>query len=90
MLYKAVNETLDRTIQTVIGQSKFDEALSEHRYLQSLIHKVCAPTVKFPCSKEGVLQKDLSKKNCYEGDLGCGYPCIDELYKNITVRKIAY
>merc|ERR1711862_1062261 len=57
MLYKAVNETLDRTIQTVIGQSKFDEALSEHRYLQSLIHKVCAPTVKFP-----VLKREYCKK----------------------------
>lgn len=89
MLHKAVNETLDRTIQTVIGQSKFDEALSEHRYLQSLVHKVCAPTANFPCSKDGILQKELSKKNCYDGDLGCGYPCIDELYKNITARKIA-
>jgi len=88
MSHKTVNEILDRTIQTVIGQSKFDEALSEHKYLQSLVHNVCAPTAKFPCSKDGVLQEDLSRKNCYDGDMGCGYPCIDDLYENITVRNI--
>ena len=83
LLHEAANQSLDLTIKA-IGQSKFDKALSEHRYLQSLVQKTCASTAIYPCSDDGVFQEELSSKNCYESDFGCGYPCIDQLYDNIT------
>ena len=89
MMHEAVNKSIDLTIQK-IGQDKFDKALSEHRYLQSLVQRRCAPTAIYPCSDEGVFQEKLSNANCYESDFGCGYPCIDELYNNITKRNMTY
>lgn len=89
MMHEAVNRSIDLTIQS-IGQSKFEKALSEHRYLQSLVQKICSPTAIYPCSADGVFQPKLSETNCYESDFGCGYPCIDELYDNITKKGITY
>lgn len=89
LMHEAVNQSLDLTIKA-IGQSKFDKALSEHRSLQSLVQKTCASTAIYPCSDVGVFQEELSSKNCYESDFGCGYPCIDELYDNITKKNIQY
>merc|ERR1712060_150879 len=83
VLYKAVNVSLDLTIDR-IGRSKFAEALKEHKYLISLAREVCVYKTVFPCSETGEEQHDRSKYHCYQNDMGCGYPCLDELYHNYT------
>ena len=83
LLYSAVNRSLDLTIEK-IGISRFQIALKEHKYLMSLVDKMCAPVAKFPCSIEGKHQAKLAKKNCYKYDYGCGYPCLDKLHENVS------
>ena len=84
LLHKAVNKSLDDTIENIIGKEKFSNALNEHKYLISLVNEKCAASTYFPCSKDGKLQYAKSRHNCYFHDSGCGYPCIDELYYNIS------
>ena len=82
-LHEVVNKSLDLTIVN-IGKEKFNKALKEHKYLMSLVDKHCAPKAIFPCSKDGVHQYNISKKNCYAYDSGCGFRCIDQLYKQVS------
>jgi len=88
LLYEAANRSLDLTI-TRIGRLRFEEALEEHKYLNSLVDRICAPITIFPCSVNGTSQTRLAKKNCYYYDYGCGYPCLDELFSNYTSGKFS-
>ena len=87
MLHKAANVSLDLTIQS-IGHGTFHKALEEHRYLMELVNSRCAPRAVFPCTKNGTRLRGNGKnatiKDCYWGDSGCGYRCLDELYLNFT------
>ena len=76
LLYQAANQSLDRTIMR-LGLDVFSIALKEFRSLQQHAHEVCHPI--FPCSLNGTDQWELSQTNCYFDDVGCGYPCLDEL-----------
>lgn len=84
-LYKAVNKSLDLTIQN-IGQEVFAKALEEHRNSMVLVNQICAPTTIFPCSKDGKIQFSLSKNSCYNSDNGCGYHCLDDNFLNETLN----
>lgn len=65
LLHEAANKSLDLTIQS-IGREVFDKAMLEHRYLMSLVESECTKDrVVFPCSKDGVLQKEEAEKSCY-------------------------
>ena len=85
-IHAAINRSLDLTIDHV-GRQKFEEALSEHRHLLELSKKLCGDKAFFPCSREGVIQLEESKKSCYLKDHGCGYACLDDLYQNYTTQK---
>ena len=78
-LYSAVNRSLDLTIDTIIGREKFKQALSYHKYLMYKVNSKCVKSIIFPCSSNGTYQINESKKNCYKYDLGCGYPCVDQI-----------
>jgi hypothetical protein len=78
LLYAAANRSLDMTIERS-GKERFAEALVEYHDAMKLVKKECEARTIFPCSSSGKAQLKLSKENCYRGDAGCGYPCIDEL-----------
>lgn len=84
LLHEAARQSLDLTIQHVIGRKQFDAALVRYRQLQSLESQQCAPHVQFPCSDAGQPQLEIARKNCYlyYYDFGCGYPCIDDMIAN--------
>ena len=79
LLYQAVNKSLDMTIEERIGREVFEKALEEHRYLMRLVEERCEDRVFSLCSKDGVEQWEIA--NCYKRDFGCGYPCLDEIYR---------
>jgi hypothetical protein len=78
LLYAAANHSLDMTIER-LGKERFSGALQEYRDALKLVKEECDAKTSFPCSASGRRQPGLSKENCYQGDEGCGYPCIDEL-----------
>jgi hypothetical protein len=76
LLYQAANLSLDRTIIS-IGLDVFSRALKDLRSLLRQASETCHPF--FPCSSNGTEQYAASQENCYNEDIGCGYPCLDEL-----------
>jgi hypothetical protein len=80
LLYYAANESLDRTIQG-LGPQIVAERAALIRELQGLANRECQSEAIFPCSDDGVLQLEASRTNCYIGDAGCGYECIDRVMK---------
>ena len=81
LLLEVVNQSLDKTIDEVIGRPKFQHALNEFLQLKARANQQCGGTAIFPCgidqSGKVVPQIELSKQNCYQNDWGCGYPCLD-------------
>eukprot|EP00568_Trieres_chinensis_P010313 CAMPEP_0183299128 /NCGR_PEP_ID=MMETSP0160_2-20130417/5939_1 /TAXON_ID=2839 ORGANISM="Odontella Sinensis, Strain Grunow 1884" /NCGR_SAMPLE_ID=MMETSP0160_2 /ASSEMBLY_ACC=CAM_ASM_000250 /LENGTH=402 /DNA_ID=CAMNT_0025461307 /DNA_START=169 /DNA_END=1374 /DNA_ORIENTATION=+ len=67
LLYAAVNQSLDKTIQK-IGRSMFEEELEKYQRALKLVQEECTAFAKFPCSPEGELQLDMSTKSCYFND----------------------
>jgi hypothetical protein len=76
LLHAAASASLDKTIET-LGRDRVEQGLTEFRRLKKMANDMCASKAFFACSAEGVAQKE--KMNCYSGDHGCGYPCIDEM-----------
>ena len=85
LLHAAANKSLDLTIER-LGRERFSRALAEFNRLRQLEKEVCAPFVQFPCSNEGLPQREVSEESCFIGtdDVGCGYRCIDELLANVS------
>ncbi len=79
LLYKAVNRSLDLTIES-LGRRRFEEALAKYNQLMEDA-KVCEDEAITPCSSEGI---HLNETDCYESDvyedLGCGYACLDRRF----------
>ena len=78
VLYEAVNQSLDLTIET-LGREQFNEALDAFVTLRGRAEKRCAAEAVFPCSSIGEVQIDRSSVSCYEKDEGCGFACLDAL-----------
>jgi hypothetical protein len=78
ILSEAASQSLDLTIDE-LGKERFDKALKEYLAVKAHADEKCAHTAIFPCSEDGVRQPKLARTNCYKGDQGCGYPCLDEL-----------
>ena len=78
LLYDAVNQSLDQTIER-LGRDVFERELKEHRRLQALAEKECMVNI-LPCSQN---KSSLGEAQvvCYAEDSGCGYPCVDEVLK---------
>ena len=83
LLHKAASISLDRTIKE-IGVHYFAQAYSDFQEMRNEVMQKCQPI--FPCSHSGTDQSKESRASCYEEDIGCGYPCIDEIAS--TTRAI--
>ena len=80
LLYDAVNRSIDYTIEHVIGQNKFDVKMKEFLAAKDKVDEHCTHKFMPKCNSNGTkIPKDQQSK-CYEGDVGCGYECLDELY----------
>jgi hypothetical protein len=84
LLYAAANESLDLTI-AALGKLRFAEELERHLGLQKIAEDTCLDKTYFPCTSTGELQIQVAARNCLFHDHGCGYPCLDELFKNHSV-----
>jgi hypothetical protein len=80
LLYAAANESLDLTI-AALGRLRFEKELERHRGLQKVADNACLDKTDFPCSSTGTRQHKLSKRNCLKHDAGCGYQCVNELWR---------
>lgn len=69
--------SLDKTIQ-LLGRTRV-EGVTEYRPLKAMAIERCSSQAVFPCTTEGEIQYEESKKSCYVLDEGCGYQCIDEM-----------
>ena len=80
LLYYAVNESLDRTIQ-LLGPTIVQERRILINKLQRLAEIHCEQDERtvFPCSSEGRYQGELSSKSCYVQDAGCGHECVNDI-----------
>jgi hypothetical protein len=78
LLYAAANRSLDLTIDA-LGRKRVEEHVRKHRMLQKLAEEQCLAHAVFPCSANGTRQMELSALDCYEGESGCGYRCVDRV-----------
>jgi len=78
LLYAVAGANLERTIDAM-GRAIFARELVKFRKLQQQVYEACDGETYFPCSDTGELQLELSQKNCYLRDFGCGYPCVDRV-----------
>ena len=77
-LYSEINARLDVTIQ-MLGRDKVERTIQDIRYLRRKAETECRNEAVFPCSSNGTNQWELSAKNCYWYDSGCGYQCVDRV-----------
>ena len=77
-LYELANRTLDLTIDA-LGRDVVEREVSFHRELQQIANEQCQSSAIFPCSANGTLQIEASEANCFDGDLGCGHKCIQQV-----------
>ena len=82
---EASSKSLDMTI-AAIGEKKFSRALEKFLALKKVAYEICPNKTIFPCSHEGVVQVEESRKHCYAKDFGCGYPCFDALELSASIR----
>lgn len=86
LLYKAVNRSLDLTIDE-LGYDRFREKLYEFRALKSAVSQSsCAASVRFPCSATGKKRKP-AETDCFRGDWGCGFSCIDHVVNSYKLPR---
>lgn len=90
LLYDYVNESLDRTIETIVvgGRERMNQLLIQFRTLHARATASCWDSAIFPCSRTGMRQLQ-SSKDCYLRDMGCGYPCVDQLFPVLPNNGLA-
>jgi hypothetical protein len=77
LLYKAVNASLDRTIDS-LGRDRVNRAVQQLEWGLSQVKSACS-NVRFPCSVDGETQLST---DCYFADVGCGHECLDREGRN--------
>lgn len=82
MLHEAANRSLDFTIDG-LGRIAFEAELSKHRRAMEMVRARCAKRAVFPCSPGGIRRRG-NETNCYRWDMGCGYPCLDEIASELV------
>jgi hypothetical protein len=81
LLYKAVNRSLDMTIDR-LGRDLFNDNLEKFRSSNLVARDRCLPQNVFPCTATGEQNKNAS---CLWSDSGCGYKCLDELANELDI-----
>ena len=77
LLIEALNQSIDRTIDEVIGRRRFEDAFKKFQTMNKIANQQCSSRAIFPCGANGTNEE--SRKDCYENDEGCGYRCLDSL-----------
>jgi hypothetical protein len=78
-LYAAANASLDRTIDSV-GRDHFQAQLAEFERLRELVETKCGNRIGSGCTANG--RKIVPVEKCYDRDFGCGYECVDAVFRN--------
>lgn len=78
LLHAAALSSLDLTIER-LGRQRFHSMLQQYQRLKLKSRQLCSNETLGPCSSTGQVQQELSEKNCYWDDSGCGYACIDRM-----------
>ena len=76
LLHEAASQSLDQTIMK-IGLEEFSKAYKTFRSMLQAARQMCHPI--FPCSTNGTDQSVKAEDDCYFEDIGCGYPCLDQM-----------
>jgi hypothetical protein len=79
-LYKAVNRSLDMTIDS-LGRRRFEKELARFRWAMDIVATRCGPVARYPCSASGERQEH----NCLWIDSGCAYECIDAVVAELKL-----
>jgi len=82
LLYRAINASLDATIES-LGRDKVQEAVRKLQRAQQKVDGQCASQAVFPCSAAGNLQETT---DCFVNDVGCGSQCLDSLGKSLATN----
>jgi hypothetical protein len=84
-LYKAVNESLDATIDN-LGRDKVEQAVKRLQWAQREVAEAqCAQSAVFPCSADGQLQLQATT-DCFVSEVGCGSECLDSVGKGLSTN----
>ena len=83
LLYDIINRTLDATIDA-LGRDKIEQGVQIHRKIQALAEEKCQAEAVFPCSSDGVLQREASSKSCYRSDFACGHECVARVLQSAS------
>jgi hypothetical protein len=75
VLYKAVNRSLDLTIDR-LGRDNVAAQLARFRRVRETVLARCSQTAVFPCDSSGRYHK---KTDCLWKDSSCGTSCLDEI-----------
>jgi Galactose-3-O-sulfotransferase len=82
-LYKAVNRSLDMTIDS-LGRDKFEMKLKKFRFALDRVERRCRSITVFPCDNMGRFHSQ-SETNCLWADSGCGMSCIDHVSTKLKI-----
>lgn len=86
LLHAAAILSLEATIHR-LGQERVARALHVYRSLQEQVSNECRNQTVYHCSDTGKPQRQLSRKNCYSDDSGCGYQCVDTYLEKLPEPK---
>jgi len=85
VLHRAVNRSLDLTIDSVLGRANFERRLDEFRIAKAAVTEQCLPTLRLPCTADGRLRR---KTDCLYDDMGCGFDCMDRVMKALATSSL--
>jgi hypothetical protein len=81
MFYKAVNASLDITIDA-LGRDRVQRGVKQLQWALALAREAC-PNVQYPCSSNGEMPP---KTDCIFSNVACGYECLDTVGANIATN----
>jgi hypothetical protein len=79
LMYKAVNASLDNTIEA-LGSERVQQVAKQLEWALYKATEKCNQ-VNFPCSVDGKL---VTATDCYFSDVGCGHTCLDEVGESLA------
>jgi hypothetical protein len=81
LLYRAVNASLDKTIES-LGVESFQKQLQTYRWALQKADETCRSNVTFPCSTGGNLHVT---NDCMIWDSACGMECLDRMAEDLQL-----
>jgi hypothetical protein len=86
MLYQAIYQSLDNTIEAV-GKDLFQKQLSIFRQAKTLAEEFCDGKVRGTCTSGGLLIP-VQNRTCVIWGEGCDYQCLQEFRKKNMLRGL--